>query len=251
MKYNLKDITFTIPVRIDTPDRLYNINYTVEYLLRNFDTNIIVYENGPEPKYNNRNQVQHIFEENKGLFHRTRYLNNMARLAQTPFIANYDCDVIFPLKQVQTAYLMLKGLEVDCIYPYDGYFVNITQAVTMTKGRDYNVDNLNPDQYQNFGKSSMGGAMFWNKKAFIEGGMENEHFLSWGCEDWERFKRFAKLGYRIGRVKGPLYHIDHARSVDSSEANPYYQKNVEEFQKIDTMPAEELKEYIKTWSWLY
>ena len=26
---------------------------------------------------------------------------------------------------------------------------------------------------------------------------------------------------------------------------------VEEFQKIDTMPAEELKEYIKTWSWLY
>ena len=55
MKYDLKDITFTIPVRIDTPDRLYNINYTVEYLLRNFDTNIIIYENGPEPKYNNRN----------------------------------------------------------------------------------------------------------------------------------------------------------------------------------------------------
>ena len=43
MKYDLKDITFTIPVRIDTPDRLYNINYTVEFLLRNFNNNIIVY----------------------------------------------------------------------------------------------------------------------------------------------------------------------------------------------------------------
>lgn len=251
MKLNLKDITFTIPVRIDSPDRLYNINYTVEYLLRNFDTNVIVYENGPEPRYSNRNQVKHIFEQNNSFFHRTRYLNAMARIATTPLIANYDCDVVFPLKQVQKAYQLLQNGEIDCIYPYDGYFVNIPQVVTQTKAKDYNVDSLNPDQYQNFGKSSMGGAVFWNKKVFIEGGMENEHFLSWGCEDWERYRRYVKLGYRVGRVKGPLYHINHARSQDSSEANPHYQKNVDEFQKIDQMNNEQLAEYVKTWPWLY
>lgn len=251
MKISLKDVTFTIPVRIDSADRLYNINYTVEYLLRNFDTNIIVYENGPTPRYENRNQVKHIFEQNNDFFHRTRYLNTMARLATTPFIANYDCDVIFPLKQIQKAHLLLQNGEVDCVYPYDGYFVNIPQEITLTKAKNYNVDSLNPDEYQNFGKSSMGGAVFWNKKVFIEGGMENEYFLSWGCEDWERFKRFTKLGYRIGRVKGPLYHINHARSQDSSEKNPHYHTNVHEFQKVDTMSTEQLKDYIKTWPWLY
>ena len=46
MKHDLKDITFTIPVRIDSKDRFDNIHYIIDYLTANFDTNIIVFENG-------------------------------------------------------------------------------------------------------------------------------------------------------------------------------------------------------------
>ena len=112
------------------------------------------------------------------------------------------------------------------------------------------VNTLNPEDYPNFGKSSMGGALFLNRQVFIDSGMENEYFISWGAEDWERFRRFVKLGYRVGRVKGPLFHIDHARKQDSNENNPYYQRNVAEYQKVDTLSVEQLKEYIKTWPWL-
>lgn len=253
MKINLKDITFTIPLRVDSTDRLHNINYVVNYLNSNFITNIFIYESGPEPRFNvdPTSGVKYIYEENSSFFYRTRYLNIMARMATTPFIANYDCDVVFPVKQVQKAYMLLQNNDIDAVYPYDGYFVNIPQVITLTKVKNYNVDSLNPDEYQNFGKSSMGGAVFWNKKAFIEGGMENENFLSWGCEDWERYKRFTKLGYRIGRIKGPLYHINHSRSQDSNESNPHYQKNIQEFQKVDNMPTDQLKDYVKTWPWLY
>jgi hypothetical protein len=249
MKIDLKNLTFTIPVRIDSEDRAFNLNYIIEYLLHNFDTNIIVYENGPNPVFKNKYNVTHVYEQNEGVFHRTHYLNNMAKQTTTDFIANYDCDVIFPVKQVVKAYNLLINSSLDCVYPYSGYFVNIKRDV-LNEIVDLDPVNLNPDIYQNFGKNSFGGAVFWYKKAFIEGGMENENCISWGCEDWERLKRFETLGYKIGRVNGPLYHIDHVRSQDSSEANPFYNNNRKEFDKILNSKKENLLNYIKTWPWV-
>lgn len=252
MKHDLKDITFTIPVRIDSKDRFDNIHYIIDYLTANFDTNIIVFENGPKQNLNLDKSIKYVFIENTGSFHRTKYLNDMAKLAETKFIANYDCDVTFPVKQVLKAYNLLQENAVDFIYPYDGLFVNIVRATLDSEITNFNMDpaGLNPERYQNFGRNSMGGALFWNKKSFVEGGMENEKFVSWGCEDWERFHRFTKLGYRVGRVKGPLYHISHSRTQESNETNPFYQQNLIEFQKVDKMDKNALTEYIKTWPWL-
>jgi predicted glycosyltransferase involved in capsule biosynthesis len=254
MKHDLKDITFTIPVRIDSQDRINNINYILDYIFTNFDTNVIVFENGPKQVLQlEKENLTYQYTQGNGPFHRTKYLNDMAKLAKTDYIANYDCDVIFPVKQILKAHSLLKDNKVDFVYPYDGLFVNITKHVLDNEITNFNFDpvNLDPEKYQNFGRNSMGGALLWNKKAFIDGGMENEKFVSWGCEDWERFHRFTKLGYRVGRIKGPLYHISHSRTQDSNESNPFYQHNVVEFQKIDKMDATDLKEYMKTWPWLY
>lgn len=251
---DLKDITFTIPVRIDSVDRRENLICIINYLLSGFDTNIIVYENGPDAgsiNYSHKN-VKIIAEKGDGPFHRTKYLNKMAKLASTKFIANYDCDVLFPRKQIEKAYKLLYN-DIDMIYPYDGLFVNIPRSLLHTPGSELResatVETLNPDDYPNFGKNSMGGAVMFRKDAYFEAGMENENFVSWGCEDWERYRRFTKLGYRIGRIKGPLYHIDHSRKQDSNESNPYYQSNVAEFQKVDVMQKDELQGYIKKWPW--
>lgn len=250
MKLDFTNLTFTIPVRIDSPDRQENIAFIIDYLLHNFDTNIIIYENGPEPLFENKYNVQHFYEKSDGLFHRTKYLNRMARMANTDFIANYDCDVIFPVSQLEKSYNLLVEDRVDLIYPYDGLFVNIQRNVLKALIA-YDPAVLIPTEHQNFGTQSMGGAILWNKKAFIAGGMENEHFISWGCEDWERIRRFTKLGYRPGRIKGPLYHIDHSRTHNSNETNPHYQKNVELFQRIDAMTGDEIREHIKSWPWLF
>ena len=256
MKNILSEITFTIPVRIDSTDRYENLICIINYLLLAGANNVIIYENGPvinkftyDHKY-----VKIVREQNNGLFHRTKYLNKMAKLATTNFIANYDCDVMFPFKQLYKAYDVLLKNEVDIIFPYDGLFVNIPRSLLKPGSKVYeqsNVESLKPEDYPNFGKNSMGGAIFWNKKVFVEGGMENENFISWGAEDWERFKRFTKLGYRIGRIKGPLYHVEHTRTQDSNESNPHYHRNVAEFQKVDTMDKAQLQEYVKTWPWLY
>ena len=75
-------------------------------------------------------------------------------------------------------------------------------------------------------------------------------FVSWGHEDWERIVRVEKLGYKIGRTGGNLYHLTHHRTSNSSDKNPYYRFNGQEFGQVRDMSVESLKDYIKTWKWL-
>ena len=49
MKHDLKDVTFIIPLQIETDDRLRNIILTTSFLLNTFDTNVIIKEVDEEP----------------------------------------------------------------------------------------------------------------------------------------------------------------------------------------------------------
>ena len=44
MKHDLKNVTFIIPLQIETDDRLRNIILTTSFLLNTFDTNVIIKE---------------------------------------------------------------------------------------------------------------------------------------------------------------------------------------------------------------
>jgi len=91
--------------------------------------------------------------------------------------------------------------------------------------------------------------ILFNKKSYVDGGMENENFMVWGYEDVERRKRFATLGYTIKEIPGNIYHLHHRRGPNSSTLNPYYNTNREELTKVSSMDVGQLTEYISTWSW--
>ena len=251
MKIPLPNLTFNIPVRIDSADREQNLDYTVEYLLRNFDCNIVVYENGPMPIYKNKNKVKHIFEQNNGPFHRTKYLNILARCSNTKLIANHDCDVLLDTSQISKAYFILQTGGADYVHPYDGYFVNIPRRVLNVRMQNYNIPGINVAEHTNLGKGNLGGSVFWSKQVFFECGGENEKFVSWGFEDWERYVRVTKLGYNVARAPGPLFHMDHPRGPESGDTNPFYQDNSKEYDSIKNMTPDEIRQYIKTWAWRY
>ena len=48
---DLKEATFIIPIRIESPDRLRNVITVTAFLLENFDTNIIIKEVDSEPVF--------------------------------------------------------------------------------------------------------------------------------------------------------------------------------------------------------
>jgi hypothetical protein len=95
-----------------------------------------------------------------------------------------------------------------------------------------------------------GGIIYLDTKAFFECGMFNEKFISWGGEDMEIFYRYGKLGKRIGGASGPLFHMEHPRSLNSCDKHEYYKSNVDEMNKVMSMNPTQLREYIKTWKWV-
>ena len=62
----------------------------------------------------------------------------------------------------------------------------------------------------------VGGAFFANREAYIKSGIEREQFYGWGMEDGERFSRWTIQQQTMDRVDGPLFHLSHARGVNSS-----------------------------------
>lgn len=250
-KHDLKDVTFTIPVKYDHPDRRENLELCIAYLKHHFDTNIMVYEMDEAPKLADMERhCTYKFIEGKD-FHRTRLLNMMGKDAQTPIIVNYDCDVFFSPAQIVEAVQKIRNNQADGVFPYDGRFYRI--------GRNFYPDiartlSLVPVQGMKFPEEidktvSYGGCIIWNKFTFFEGGGENENMISWGPEDYERVERFRKLGFSIDRITGPLWHLNHFVGKDSNHTNCFFDANRQEFEKIRALSKDDLSEYVKSWKW--
>lgn len=249
-RIDLKDMTFTIPLNFDSKDRKQNLSLSVCMLQNAFDTNISVCEQGGDAL-----AFMDVFTTYTQLiapvFHRTRMLNQMAEAAITPYIANWDCDIFIPPMQVLLAVLHLRN-GADAVYPYDGRFARMNRE--MFKPLERSLDLCVAINYPFRSKAgnampetSVGGALFWNRDAFIEAGGENEHFVSFGPEDVERYERINRLGLDLRRVKGCLYHMNHYIGPDSSKFHGNFKRNQQELARMRAMTDEQLMEYIKTW----
>lgn len=237
-KIDLKDVTFTIPLSADSQDRRENLELTIKHLRDNFDTNIIVMENQTS-EYSNVD-AGYIYS-NYPTFHRTAMLNRMAKLAKTPIVVNWDADVFAPpIQIIQAVDLIREGT--DIVYPYDGRFARVPRT-----HYPFSDVGVLKERFKGMNKYSYGGAVVANRKSYLKMGGENENFISYGPEDVERYRRFDKLGAKIKRVGGILYHLDHEIKTDSSISNPHFEANCQEFEKICYMTKRELKSYINSW----
>lgn len=256
MKHNLKDVTFTIPVKFDHNDRKENLELVICYLQTHFETNIIVGEMDEKPRGEGIKKFVNKYKfypaRADKAFHRTMMLNDMALMSETPIVVNYDTDVFFDTKQIIAAVEMLRQKKASGVYPYDGRFFRFNRKHFGIVQKSMSVDGLSTLEYPKHmhEQESFGGCIFWDKESFINGGMENENFISFGPEDYERYERFNRLNFYIARVDGPLYHADHFVGKDSNDQNPHFKTNWDEFDKIKTLPYERLVEYVSAFKWL-
>lgn len=246
-KFYLMNTTFIYCVRIDSPERLTNLDFAMAFMRRHFKTNIVLAEADVESKISGRyGGVQHVFvEDSNPVFHRTKLINEMVKQCTTPYVCNIDVDVFTDPIEYEKAVTLLT--ENTLVYPYNGRFYDIPQYYA--HNRLLEAKDINPKERGLVNPNSYGGMVFFRKEEFIEGGMENENFVSWGAEDNERYLRFRKLDYPIARMNNPLYHFSHPRGVNSCEENPNYQKGIEEYENISAMSSGELRDYVETFTW--
>ena len=252
-KLNLRDVTFTIPVFHDHSDRRQNLDLSVCMLQRDFDTNIIVGEQGSNQFAYTGKWTKYVRFDGMKDFHRTKMLNDMAMMAETPIIVNWDCDVFIPPMQVCLAAEAIRGGK-DMVYPYDGRFARVPRNWFKKVEHHLDIGIFGDTEFTGKnGKpmpvSSVGGAIFFDKGAFIDGGMENEKMISYGPEDCERWDRFHALGFKVLRINGSLYHMDHFCGPNSSSRCPYFKANHLELANIRAMKPEKLRQYVDSWPW--
>ncbi|WP_205510388.1 galactosyltransferase-related protein [Longitalea arenae] len=255
-RIDLRDVTFLIPVRIDGESRLKNLYIVTACLNKYFKTNILIGESDTGSKIDVSQLpacCKCIFIEDSDVFlHRTKVNNILIKNASTEIIAIYDTDVVFPIDQIVQSVQLIRQGSAAMVSPYDGDFVGITNIFKsmMEKILDPELLSLNLKKFHLVSRRSYGGAAFLNRTAYIAAGMENEHFTSWGPEDIERPKRMKNLGYKVKRIQGPLFHLPHARNINSGYPNSdYYVHFMEEYFRISDMNKQQLETYIDTWEW--
>ena len=267
---DLKSCTFIIPVRIESEDRIRNIITVLCYLLDNFDAKVILKEVDQEPIFEEEllpqiteyvgdsiKNLTHVFEQsNDPVFYRMQILNEMIDMADTSVIANYDGDVLFkPETYVNSIKMIEDGY--DIVYPY-GFGEYQKQVFAddelvsefLSNDCDFSILDSKSKMYD----AQYGHVQFFNRKSYIEAGMENENFRGSSPEDKERHYRFEKMGYKIGRIDDQVYHLEHSRGRNSwphsIEGNPYMRENFGVWERIQQMTGEELKEYYSNQEYL-
>lgn len=257
--FDFSDFTFCIPIRIDSPQRLRNLECVINYYTRYTNANFIVVESDTERRLLNKeflSNIQYEFiKDDNIIFHRTQILNRMLSTVGTKFAGIWDSDAIAPVEQICEALEYLRNNNsLAMAYPFDGKFWNISNYFVNLFYDSLNIKLLSnyPQQKQLlYGYHSVGGAFIVNIEVYRKYGWENENFKGWGPEDSERFRRLEILGNTPVKINGDLYHLDHPRGVNSGNANEALSLSTrKEYAKVCSMEPEELKKYIETWSWI-
>ena len=276
---DLSNVTFIIPLRIDSGDRLRNIILSTSFLLNNFECKVIIKESDEMSKFSawafpkinnisNTTNLKYIFEENHDdHFHRTRLLNEMVLMAETDIVVNYDSDIVLPIDSYVKAKEMLDSGEYDVIYPYKFGEYGERKVNLNTKIEDEDqlknifkipsikkfISNFNPDALDEYcgyaqnvnglGWAEYGMVQFFKTEVYKNGYLENENFIAYAPEDVERHHRWKLLGYNIGRVDNHAYHIEHERTPNSWFNNPFMQKNNQLWEYLKGLSKDQVIEY--------
>jgi len=204
--------------------------------------------------YNSR--IQYFFEEDqRQIFQHTRCMNLIYTKVETKMIAGWDVDALVPPEQIVETVDQVRSRKAIMGIAYDGRMYKTNSELAHIYRETQNLDILKKKEKELrpiYGDLSTGGAFIVDTEKYLQAGGENEYFLGWGPEDFERVKRMEILfSQPIYHAKGGLFHLWHPRGINSWYADKQYEINgKKELLKICGMTDEKLREYIKTWPWL-
>lgn len=249
-------LTFVMPIRIDSKERMRNIATVLSWLsplrckllLLEADCSRHIFQKRIE-RY--KDIVDYTFiKDNNPIFHRTYYINLLLKKAQTDVVAVWDADIITPHSQIYEAVDNIVNKNCTLTYPYSGKYVLLPHNTTVAFIKNLNLEVIERKNFKSlFERPFCGGAFFVQRERYLSLGGENEHFIGWGPEDVERLKRVKIMRHKVAWTdKGAAYHLSHPRNENSN----FYNDEVacitrQELMKVCSMNTDELQDYINTW----
>lgn len=258
------DLTFIIPIQIETEDRLRNIISSVSYLLNHIPAKIIVKEVSPYPNFrevalpeikkrvDTKNLIDLYQKTENPWFCKSKVLNDLIIASDSKVLANYDADVILPIESYFDAYKLIEQNKYDVVYPYQcGVYQwksEYNSEIYSNFMETLSIETLN--QNKTLYNSTIGWSQFIKRETYIDSFMMNENFISWGCEDDEFYYRMSLLERKIGRVDNYAYHLEHSRTQNSWFNNPNFNNNYNLWNKIKSFDKNTLIRYYENQEYL-
>ena len=269
-KYDFKNISFIIHVRIDIPERLLNLQ-TVLDTYNTYCTNVefIVINDDKVPdkqlkplhdKY--KNTTKFLFLSNDGIYMRPLSFNRGFSNTDRPLMIAGDTDVLIHPKYIKDAEDLIMKDGYHHVYPYNGMFIHIKEHIRDSFKADYDFSKLLPlkpsqsNRYPYYETNdilvahcaSRGGCIMYQSEMYKDINGYNPAFRGWGYEDDEINCRISKLGYKTTRVNDDdaiAWHLPHPNTV--REKHPYYDNNNMLSERTGQLTSNEIKELITTW----
>ena len=255
---SLPDVSFVIPVKIDSTEHNRNLDIVIAFLIQHFDSPIIVLEADVERRYfpkTTSKQLQYLFvEDPQPGFNPTKYLNRLHRMVDTPITAIWEADIIVPPGQViETADQIRQGKAVIGL-PYNGSAYYTTAEIVNTYQQTMAINSLETKRSylrKMNGRLSVGGAVFVDTAKYKQAGGDNEFFPEGETKELERVKRMEIIYHlpTYRQEEGGLYSLWHPRNNLQHHDMQKEMMLKLEYLKICGMSQKELKRYIESWTW--
>ena len=252
----MHDLSFVIPIRVDTPDRLENCETILRFLLKHFpEAEIQLIEEDTQTKTASLRQsfptVVWHFKFNDKHFSRGAALNTGFLRSTRRCVCAYDTDILLDPSAVRKAVSLIRSGRWSIVIPFNLIFVELSGERRKSVIESLDIGGLSgiaklsdvPKHPEIAARVLSGAIMLCDRDIAVMEGGYNRKMVSYGWEDIEFFKRFEKLGYFSFMLSNfNLIHLDHRRGPDS-RINEMYEINRAEFEKIMKMSKAELRRY--------
>lgn len=269
-KYDFKNISFIIHVRIDIPERLLNLTTVLDfYHSQCKNCQFIVINDDKEPdvrlrdlydKYKENSKF--LFLENSDIYRRPMSFNKGFTNTDRPCMIAGDTDVIIHPKYIKKAEEIIISGKAQHVYPYNGLFIHIKEHIRDSFKENYDFNkllSLKPSEHNRYPyyetqdilvahTASRGGCIMYESKMYKDINGYNPEFRGWGYEDDEINCRINKLGYKMDRVYDDdaiAWHLPHPNTV--REQHPYYENNNRLSELTGQLTPHQIRELITTW----
>lgn len=255
----MNDLSFIIPIRVDSEDRIINCLTIMRFIARHFpQSEVQLIEQDAEIRTARITaafpSIRHDFELNPSWFSKSRAVNKGVALSTKPLICMCDTDILLHPDAIRQACAMLRVRAGTVVIPHNRIFVDVSGAMRAQISESLDMETYgrvrrfsDAPQHADMTVRDCNGGIFLAAKETLQltGGL-NRKMISYGWEDTEFIRRLDKLGYytfMLGEFN--LVHLNHYRGTDS-QINQMFDINHAEFNKINAMHRIELEQYVET-----
>jgi glycosyl transferase family 2 len=254
----MHELSFVIPIRVDTPDRLENCATILRFLTKHFPHSEIqlIEQDVRSQTVSLRKSFPQViwhFEFNDKHFSRGAAINTGLLRSTRVCVCAYDTDILIDPAALRLSVSLITSGRWPIVIPFNLIFVELSGERRRELIDSLDITGLSTiarlsavPKHPEIDSRVLSGAIMMCDKALavMEGGY-NRKMISYGWEDIEFFKRFEKLGYFSYMLSDfNLIHLDHRRGPDS-RINEMYEINKSEFDKVVKMSESELQIYVE------